>query len=53
MFEPIKRRLQRWHQRNVTRRRLALLDDRLLADIGTRRSGIRDFVAAQTSKGEC
>ena len=34
MFEPITRRLREWHLRSVTRRKLALLDDRLLADIG-------------------
>ena len=28
MFEPIKNRLRRWHLRNLTRRQLALLDDR-------------------------
>ena len=53
MFEPIKNRLRRWHLRNLTRRQLALLDDRLLADIGTKRSGIADFVAAQICKGAC
>lgn len=34
MFGPLTRRLHSWHLRNVTRRRLALLDARLLADIG-------------------
>lgn len=53
MFEPIRKRLYRWHQRNATRRRLALLDDRLLADIGTKRSGIGDFIAAHDWEGEC
>lgn len=47
MFEPIRNRLRRWHLRNVTRRKLSLLDDRLLTDIGTKRSGIADFIAAQ------
>lgn len=53
MFEPIRNRLRRWHQRNLTHRRLALLDDRLLADIGTRRSGIGDFISARSCEGEC
>ncbi|WP_162249183.1 DUF1127 domain-containing protein [Devosia sp. Root685] len=51
MFEPIRNRLRRWHLRNITRRQLSLLDDRLLADIGTKRSGIADFVATQTDEG--
>ena len=34
MFGPLTSRLRQWHLRNVTRRKLALLDDRLLADIG-------------------
>ena len=34
MFEPIARRLRQWHLRSITRRKLALLDDRLLADMG-------------------
>ncbi len=51
MFEPITNRLRRWHLRNITRRKLALLDDRLLADIGTRRSGIADFISARPEKG--
>lgn len=51
MFEPIRNRLRRWHLRNVTRRKLSLLDDRLLTDIGTKRSGIADFVATQREQG--
>ncbi|WP_449393727.1 DUF1127 domain-containing protein [Devosia riboflavina] len=51
MFEPIKSRLRRWHLRSITRRKLSLLDDRLLTDIGTRRSGIADFIAAQPEEG--
>jgi uncharacterized protein YjiS (DUF1127 family) len=47
MFEPISRRLRKWHIRSITRRKLSMLDDRLLADIGTNRNGISDFVAAQ------
>lgn len=50
MFEPIRNRLRRWHLRSVTRRKLSLLDDRLLVDIGTTRSGIADFVAAQNDE---
>lgn len=51
MFEPITNRLRRWHLRNITRRKLALLDDRLLADIGTRRSGIADFISDRPEEG--
>jgi uncharacterized protein YjiS (DUF1127 family) len=50
MFEPIRNRLRLWHLRHVARRRLSMLDDRLLADIGTRRSGIAGFVAMQTGE---
>ena len=45
MFEPITRRLHAWHMRNVTRRRLALLDNHLLADLGIERDQIVDYVA--------
>lgn len=38
MFEPLTSRLRSWHLRNVTRRRLALLDARLLADIGANKA---------------
>ncbi|MCP8883255.1 DUF1127 domain-containing protein [Devosia sp. XJ19-1] len=47
MFEPIVRRLHNWRLRNIARRKLATLDDRLLADIGTERDNIGDFVARQ------
>lgn len=50
MFEPIRNRLRLWHLRHVARRRLSMLDDRLLADIGTRRSSIAGFVAMQTGE---
>ena len=53
MFEPIRNRLRLWHLRHVARRRLSMLDDRLLADIGTRRSGIGDFISARSCEGEC
>lgn len=45
MFEPITRRLHAWHMRNYTRRRLAMLDNRILADLGIERDQIGDFVA--------
>lgn len=47
MFEPIASRLRNWRLRNIARRKLAMLDDRLLADIGTERDTIGDFVARQ------
>jgi uncharacterized protein YjiS (DUF1127 family) len=50
MFEPIRNRPRRWHLRNITRRKLSLLDDRLLTDIGTKRSGIAEFISAQTEE---
>jgi uncharacterized protein YjiS (DUF1127 family) len=51
MFQPITRRLWHWHLRNTTRRKLSQLDDRLLADIGTNRNSIGEFVAAQPLDG--
>lgn len=53
MFEHITNRLRRWHRRNVTRRHLSWLDDRLLADIGTERGSIGDFIVARDREGEC
>ena len=45
MFEPLTRKLHAWHMRNVTRRRLAMLDNHLLADLGIERDQINDYVA--------
>lgn len=48
------RALQNWRLRNVTRRKLAQLDDRLLADMGIERDSIDGFVARHTSeKTQC
>ena len=52
MFETIRIRLHFWHLRNVARRELSLLDDRLLADIGTRRGSIAKFVCTQPGEGK-
>ncbi len=52
MFEPLARRLHAWHMRNVTRRKLSLLDTRLLADLGIERDQIGDFVARLNMDGE-
>jgi Domain of unknown function (DUF1127). len=48
MFEPLTRKFQDWRLRRLTARRLHQLDDRLLADIGTRRDSIEAFVANRT-----
>ncbi|MNV97972.1 hypothetical protein D3C71_1931660 [compost metagenome] len=45
MFEPITRRLHAWHMRNFTRRRLNMLDNHLLADLGIERDQIDEYVA--------
>lgn len=45
MFERLTRRLHTWHMRNVTRRKLERLDDRILADMGIERDQIGDFVS--------
>ena len=52
MFEPLTRRLHAWHLRNVTRRKLSLLDTRLLADLGIERDQIGDFVARLNLEGD-
>lgn len=52
MFEPLARRLHYWRLRSVTRRKLAMLDNRLLADIGTDRDNLGDFVARRSDEKE-
>ncbi|WP_297105813.1 DUF1127 domain-containing protein [uncultured Devosia sp.] len=52
MFEPITRRLHVWHIRNLTRRKLAMLDDRLLSDLGIERNQIGDYVARLNVEGD-
>ncbi|SMQ85657.1 protein of unknown function [Devosia lucknowensis] len=45
MYKHLTRRLHDWHMRNVTRRKLSMLDSRILADMGIERDQIGDFVA--------
>lgn len=45
MFEPLTRKFIDWRQRRIAIRTLHSLDDRLLADLGTRREDIACFVA--------
>lgn len=52
MFEPLTRRLRAWHLRNVTRRKLSMLDKRTLADMGIDRNAIDDFVARLPLDGD-
>ena len=51
MFAPLTRRFHAWHMRHITRRKLRMLDDRLLSDMGIERDGIGDFVAGLDGKG--
>ena len=44
MFEHVRLRWQDWRLQVIARRRLAQLDDRLLADIGAERDCIRDYL---------
>lgn len=44
MFAPLTRKFVAWAQRRLAIRRLERLDDRLLADVGTRRDEISSFV---------
>ncbi|GEM_PF-934792 len=52
MFEPLALSLRNWRLRQVTRRKLAMLDDRLLADIGTQRDTIGDFITRRADGTE-
>lgn len=45
MFEPLTRKFLDWRQRRIAIRTLHMLDDRLLADVGTKRDNIAGFVA--------
>ncbi|MFN4209496.1 MAG: DUF1127 domain-containing protein [Devosia sp.] len=45
MFEPLIRKFVDWRLRRLTIHKLHGLDDRLLADLGTRRDEIDRFVA--------
>jgi len=51
MFAPLTRRFHAWHMRNITRRKLRMLDDRLLSDMGIERDSIGDFVAGLDGEG--
>jgi uncharacterized protein YjiS (DUF1127 family) len=44
MFETMRRRFADWRLRQIARRKLSMLDDRLLLDLGTERDCIGDFV---------
>lgn len=44
MLRTLRNDWMRWQRRMIAVRKLRWLDDRLLADIGTRRTDIEDFV---------
>ncbi|WP_240231502.1 DUF1127 domain-containing protein [Devosia lacusdianchii] len=46
MFEPLTRKFRDWRKLRAAVRQLRHFDDRLLTDIGTRRSDIECFVAS-------
>ena len=46
MLEPLTRKFADWRLRRIAIRQLHTLDDRLLADLGTRREDIACFVAS-------
>ncbi len=46
MFEPVMSRFNDWRLRQIARRKLSMLDDRLLADLGTERETLLDFIAS-------
>lgn len=46
MFEPLARKFIDWRLRRTAIRHLHALDDRLLADVGTKRDDIGCFVAS-------
>jgi len=47
MFEPLTRKFQTWRRRRQTLRRLHMLDDRLLADMGTCRDDLEAFISTR------
>jgi uncharacterized protein YjiS (DUF1127 family) len=49
MFEPLTRKFTDWRMRRIAIRKLHTLDDRLLADVGTKRDDIACFVASSES----
>ena len=51
MFEPLTRKFIDWRLRRIAIRKLHTLDDRLLADVGTTRDGIRSFVSSIECRG--
>lgn len=48
MFDPLARKFNDWRLRRIAVRKLHNLDDRLLADLGTQRDRIDDFVQDRT-----
>lgn len=48
MLRSLWRRLNAWRLRCIARHKLAKLSDHLLADMGTERSAIADFVARRS-----
>lgn len=47
MFDTLTRRLIAWREDRIAIRRLMLMDDHLLHDMGTSREDIRDFVRSR------
>jgi uncharacterized protein YjiS (DUF1127 family) len=47
MFDTLTRRLIAWRQERIAIRRLTLMDDHLLHDMGTSRQDIREFVRSR------
>ncbi|GLQ58114.1 DUF1127 domain-containing protein [Devosia nitrariae] len=47
MFDTLTRRLIAWRKEQTAIRRLMLMDDHLLHDMGTSRDEIRDFVRSR------
>lgn len=47
MFKPILHRVRLWRLRNIARSKLAMMDDRMLADIGTERDALDEFIASR------
>jgi uncharacterized protein YjiS (DUF1127 family) len=48
MFETFARRLMAWRQERIAIRKLELMDDHILIDMGTSRGTIREFVRRRT-----
>ncbi len=51
MLRAMSIKMKNWRLQQIARRELALLDDKLLVDIGTSRTNLEDYVARHSIMG--